>query len=345
MFNKLGGLQNYWFVIGHSSEFKKRKYQKRKLSGVPILIWRDEAKKLHAMLDVCAHKKSPLLVCDYKQNVVQCPYHGWKFDKEGKLLEIPSSPHLKEKIKCQIDTFPVVEQDGLVWIFPQQGVEPQQLPMALNDCKGKAWGTYFTTYDFETNEELLIENFMDSSHTPTIHNKIIRDDQKKTKHTITLTTAQDRVEASYAETQEKIAFGLQYILGKNLKVTHTDTFLPPNLVKVDYVMNGILRFNAFIACTEIDEGKTRAIIRLSLKFGLLNPMILSIIPFLVKKVLKQDFLITQLQFQNMNTFSNSKMHHIDYDGIFNKVNQLRQNIREGKNVAAKETAKQIEIIV
>lgn len=325
MFNKIGGLINYWHVIALSSELEKGKSLKRSLYQVPILLWRDKTLKIHALLDVCSHKKAPLEVCDFTQNHVLCQYHGWKYNDEGRLIDIPSSQHLIRKMKCKVDNYPIIEQNGFVWIYIDTEKTPTSSPEILNEVSGENWKHYQTSMLFETNEELLVENFMDATHTPMVHDKLIRDNDKKTKHSITITQTSETVHVSYAETNEKIGLGLDWMLGGNLTVSHTDEFLMPNLVRVNYYINKIHRFQAFIACTPQQDGKTIAFVRLSFQFKWFNPLIKLVIPFLAKKVLKQDYIITQKQFANMQIFKEKPDQNIDYDAMHNKVKKIRNN--------------------
>lgn len=106
---------------------------------------------------------------------------------------------------------------------------------------------------FETDEENLIENFMDATHTPFVHDKIIRDNTKKSTHTIRVIRDKDFLQASFSETTENIGLGMNSFFGNSLKISHTDEFLLPNIVKVDYYINKIHRFQAIIYCTECEE--------------------------------------------------------------------------------------------
>jgi nitrite reductase/ring-hydroxylating ferredoxin subunit len=344
MFDKLGGLQKYWYVVGNSIELKKNQSIKKKIHGVPLLLWRNKNNIIFCLLDVCPHKKSPLEVENYAKSEIRCPYHGWKFDEKGFLIDIPSDSQLTQKIKCKLSNYDIKELNGFIYVSldsSDKTIEPFDISLEQN---GK-WKYYHTSKIFHTTEELLIENFMDATHTPTIHNKLIRRASNKTTHEITLTQNDCIIRASYKETVEKIAFGLRFILGKNYVVSHTDTFLLPNIVKVDYYLNGKHRFNALIACTEIEEGKILANIRLAVNFGFLNHFILKILPLVTKKVLKQDFDITEKQYNNIKSFSELKTHSVSYDKIFQKVNTLRKNIKEKKDVKKTESTSIIEITI
>jgi phenylpropionate dioxygenase-like ring-hydroxylating dioxygenase large terminal subunit len=326
MFKKIGGLVDYWHVIGFADELEKGKSIQRNLYGVPILLWRDNDHKVFAVADVCSHKRSPLAVSDFDINEITCPYHGWKYNQKGGLIEIPSSPHIDiTKLKCALQTYLVREQDGFIWVLLHCEA-PQNEPISLSNFADNHWGNVHFQAAFDTNEELLIENFMDATHTAFIHEGIIRGFGEKVKHQIHLNVDENGVLVTFAETTEKVALGLGFLLGKNLKIKHTDAFLPPNLVKVDYYINDIHRFNAFIACTPTAEGKTQAFVRLSFNFKYFNPFIKLVLPFLAKKVIQQDDDITRKQYQNQQIFDQQTDICIDCDLIHNKMSMVRKSI-------------------
>ena len=53
-----------------------------------------------------------------EDDCVRCPYHGWKYDASGKCVEIPANT--ADKVipqRARVDSYPVEERYGLVWIF------------------------------------------------------------------------------------------------------------------------------------------------------------------------------------------------------------------------------------
>lgn len=67
--------------------------------GTRITLFRDENNKVVAVDDTCPHRGAPLgdgwTVTDKKsgKKCVVCPYHGWAFDADGKLRDVPSAEH------------------------------------------------------------------------------------------------------------------------------------------------------------------------------------------------------------------------------------------------------------
>lgn len=335
MFKHLGLLVKYWHIIAFSSEIKKNTSIQKMMYSFPFLLWRDDNDNIHAIANVCAHKRAPLHVSDYKANVLTCPYHGWKYNSKGCLEEIPSSPHIDiQKLNCSLNKYEIIEQDGFVWIYLDDSQKANTKPYQFET---QNWDAIFLKECFETTDELLVENFMDATHTAFTHKGIIRGMGEKVQHQLHVQYAENEVKVAFKETQEKVALGLNLILGNKLISKHTDAFLMPNLVKVDYYINDIHRFNAFIACTPVSEGKTMAYIKLSYNFKAFNPIIKLVLPFLARKVVAQDVEITKLQYANQQLFASQKDQCIDYDIIYNKIKLIRQSAINNTPVNAGET--------
>jgi Rieske [2Fe-2S] domain len=66
----------------------------------------------------CPHRCASLFLGRNEANGIRCVYHGWKFDVEGKCVDMPSvPPHQDFKHKVRAKAYMVVERAGLVWVF------------------------------------------------------------------------------------------------------------------------------------------------------------------------------------------------------------------------------------
>ncbi|WP_299455376.1 Rieske 2Fe-2S domain-containing protein [uncultured Microscilla sp.] len=335
--NTAQGLVDHWHAVAFAQDLKKSQSLKLQLYGIPLLLWRDAEAQVFAVVDVCAHKRAPLAVTCFKQNTITCPYHGWQYHQNGQVCHIPSSPNIDlNKLNASLHTLPIQEAHGWLWLYLGKDTPPATLPLSLT-APAKGWQHIQLKKQFATSEELLIENFMDATHTPFIHRGIIRGHGAPTQHHIHLKVAPNQLLASYAETTEKIGVALQFILGKNLRVKHSDAFLLPNLVKVDYIINDVPRFTAVIACNPTSEGKTEALVKLSFRFGKLNFLVKRALPWLARKVLAQDFDITQQQFANQKIFAQQKDKSIDSDIMHHKMRLIRRAAQRRQTITPSET--------
>jgi choline monooxygenase len=62
------------------------------IGGVPLIITRDRAKELHALVNVCRHRGSIIVTdeCGHRSSL-QCPYHAWTYDLNGTLRQAPGA--------------------------------------------------------------------------------------------------------------------------------------------------------------------------------------------------------------------------------------------------------------
>jgi len=89
------------------------------LLEVPLVLGRTAEGKAFAMRDSCPHRGIPLSYGRLDGNVVECCYHGWRFDAcSGQCVEIPSLSS-QDKLKVErifAGHFPCEERDGYVWV-------------------------------------------------------------------------------------------------------------------------------------------------------------------------------------------------------------------------------------
>lgn len=341
IFDTLWWLANYPHIIGLSQELKGESSFKRFFYNIPLLILRDKENCVHVYLDVCPHKRAPLV---WTINEIYCSYHWWKFELSWDIKSIPSSPCLEKKLKCKLHSIKAEEKYWFIWIFPNLETS-HSIPEVFSSMNGN-WKHLYKEAIFDTPDDLLIENFMDSTHTPIVHNWIIRSNKTKTKHTIHVIQKQNTITAAFEETYENVWLWMNYLMGNQLKISHTDTFLPPNLIQVNYTINGIHRFQAFIWCNSSQEGKSHGFFLLSYNFGtILNFLLKFILPFFTRIVIRQDFNITKSQYKNHKYFWKILECHIDYDLLHTKVKILKQKIKDNLDTKEESSENTINIFI
>ncbi|NIP67884.1 MAG: Rieske 2Fe-2S domain-containing protein, partial [Planctomycetales bacterium] len=89
---------------------------KARMLGHDFVVFRDSAGQAHCLSDTCVHRGAALSGGKRRGDCVQCPYHGWQFDAEGRCRSIPSlGPGHKVPPRARIDAYPTVERYGLVF--------------------------------------------------------------------------------------------------------------------------------------------------------------------------------------------------------------------------------------
>src|SRR5579863_2749894 len=62
------------------------------LFGEKLVAFRDSSGKLGLLGEACPHRKASLAFGRNEECGLRCLYHGWKFDTDGNVLDMPSEP-------------------------------------------------------------------------------------------------------------------------------------------------------------------------------------------------------------------------------------------------------------
>ncbi|MCP2517792.1 aromatic ring-hydroxylating dioxygenase subunit alpha [Achromobacter mucicolens] len=80
-----------WLFVGHESLVPKPDdYFVSRMGTESVILTRDRQGQIQVMLNSCAHRGMKLCRYDHGNNrTFTCPYHGWSFSTDGKLVERP----------------------------------------------------------------------------------------------------------------------------------------------------------------------------------------------------------------------------------------------------------------
>ena len=80
-------------------------------------------------MENCPHRGASLYFGRNEENGLRCAYHGWKYDVEGNLTDMPSEPE-DSKFKCRIKqkSYPLVERGGVLWAYMGPAEHMPELP-------------------------------------------------------------------------------------------------------------------------------------------------------------------------------------------------------------------------
>src|SRR6185437_12783396 len=71
------------------------------LLGEKLVAWRDSSGRVGIMDHECPHRCASLFYGRNEHGGLRCIYHGWKFDVDGKCLDMPNVPpeyQFKDKV-------------------------------------------------------------------------------------------------------------------------------------------------------------------------------------------------------------------------------------------------------
>jgi benzoate/toluate 1,2-dioxygenase subunit alpha len=79
-----------WIYLAHESQIaNKNDYYTTSIGRHPIIIARNRNGELNAFINACSHRGA--MLCRYKRanrSTYTCPFHGWTFNNSGKLLKV-----------------------------------------------------------------------------------------------------------------------------------------------------------------------------------------------------------------------------------------------------------------
>lgn len=165
-------LRNAWYVAAWSSEIGRGLFE-RTILEQPILLYRKENGEIAAIGNACPHRFAPLSMGRLVGDVVQCRYHGLRFDASGACI---LNPHGDGMIPPRMRTpsYQVVERHGAVWLWfgDTDKVDPATIPdfsCHLDPELAFVGGVI----EMKANYELITDNLLDLAHSEFVHEGLL----------------------------------------------------------------------------------------------------------------------------------------------------------------------------
>jgi phenylpropionate dioxygenase-like ring-hydroxylating dioxygenase large terminal subunit len=168
-----------WVCAGRSEQIANPgDFFVREVAGESIIVTRDASGAIHAFFNVCRHRGTQ--VCSEAEGKfagrIQCPYHGWTYGLDGKLL---GAPHMEEG-NFRREEYPLHSAHVDEWaghIFLNLASRAQPLGEQLGDLPKKfaPWRMEKLrmhkrmVYDVQANWKLIVLNYNECLHCPVLH--------------------------------------------------------------------------------------------------------------------------------------------------------------------------------
>ena len=109
---------DHWYAVEYSSALRRGQVLATRFYGDQVALFRGSDGQVHAIEDRCAHRQLPLSIGEVQRCNLVCAYHGWSYNGEGQVEEIPHDLFGRSMPRFRVRSFPVAERYGLIWIFP-----------------------------------------------------------------------------------------------------------------------------------------------------------------------------------------------------------------------------------
>jgi len=152
---------------------------------VPVVLTRDREGALHGFVNVCRHRAYPVAAGAGNRKTLQCRYHGWTYELDGRLRSAPGCGFEEQFDKRDFSLVPVSAETfgGFAWVNPDP--DPPRLRDAhpeleqLFDDRAVSFDGYRYvrryTYEIDANWKVYVENATECYHCPTIHSRSFSD--------------------------------------------------------------------------------------------------------------------------------------------------------------------------
>ena len=112
--------RRYWLPAALSSELPEPDGApiRVRLLGEDLIAFRDSTGAVGLVSAYCPHRRAPMFFGRNEECGLRCVYHGWKFDRDGTCVDMPSEPpDSLFKTKVKIEAYPAWEGGGYVWTY------------------------------------------------------------------------------------------------------------------------------------------------------------------------------------------------------------------------------------
>lgn len=293
-------LNGYWYIAAPSSELKKKPIR-REVEGETLVLFRDSHGQPQALFDRCAHRGMALSRGKVIQDCVECPYHGWQYNGQGKVCAVPAlcdTEPLPEPRTMR--AFPACEQDQHIWIWLGQEA-PVKPPFHFPNCGEPGWTTFFMATRFEAPVEACLENFLDVPHTLLVHPGLFRGNKQKRTST-RVSRGSDWAEVEFLDEKPLEGWGPRMVFPRSTVMKHTDRFILPSITHVTYSFGEEYAFTITSQCTQREEFLVDVTTAITWKLPLPKWLALPFLRRYCRRVIQQDVEILKVQGEQIRRF-------------------------------------------
>lgn len=322
--------EDFWYVVALSSQLQPNTVLGRTVLGEWLAVFRGDDAKAVALRDRCMHRNSRLSRGKVCEGRLQCPYHGWVYDKTGKVVVVPAEGQdfkvLDARRAKQYDT---KEQDGYVYVRlaenPSEEFEPFQMPYY-----GKpGWETVRVINRFRNNVTNCAENFIDIPHTASVHPGVFRTPRQQQLE-MTVHRQNGSVFVEYRNETTNLGWFARFLNRCGGEIRHTDSFHMPNVTSVEYDMAPRRRLFITSQCVPESGDSTLVYTDVTFNYGIWNKIARLFIRWTAQYIIRQDVEALGIQWDAIKKYG-TQFANTPTDTIHIFVESIRNKIEAGED--------------
>lgn len=311
-------IKNKWYAILESKELKKDTPLYTMRMGKKLCLWRDTKNNIACIEDKCCHRGASIGAGFISGDNVACPFHGFEYDKNGKVVLIPANlKDQKVPYNFEVESFIVREEYDFIWLWYGDKDKVEGDVSFPDSLKNKKF-SYQSLKDNWTNHySRCIENQLDIVHVPFVHKTTIGKYAKKVIENLVVEVEDEKLIRFYTKNEKN--------KDDYKKYTYLEFYFPNTW------QNIITESMRVFACfAPVDDNNTVIYIRYYQKI-ITTPVFRDIFNFsgikYSKKVLEQDKNVVRTQSSTATKHNTEGEHLIMGDKPIIEYRNLRDKLK------------------
>jgi phenylpropionate dioxygenase-like ring-hydroxylating dioxygenase large terminal subunit len=157
---------DHWYAVEYDKRVPPGDVVEVNFWGRSIAVFRGFDGALRALENRCAHRHVKLSIGQVTGCRLTCAYHGWTYDADGRLVEVPHELFGRQFGKVKIRSYPVRSRYGLIWLFPGNPQLAERTPMPeIPELEGPArWACCPIDFTWRAHHSIIVDNVSDFTH-------------------------------------------------------------------------------------------------------------------------------------------------------------------------------------
>jgi len=322
--------EDFWYIVCESKQLKSKTVLQRTVLDEWLVVFRGDDGKAVVLRDRCMHRNSRLSHGKICQGKIQCPYHGWVYDKTGKVVAVPAEgENFQLSDARRVLCYDTKEQDGYVYVRLTQNPSQEFAPFKMPCYKQPAWETVRVINRFRNNVTNCAENFIDIPHTASVHPGVFRK-PCASQLEMTVERRNGSVFASYRNETTNLGWFTRFLNSQGYEIRHIDSFHMPNITSVEYDMGTHRKL--FITSQSIPEAADSTLVYTDVTFnyGIWNKLARPFVKWTAQYIIRQDVAALNIQWQVIEKYG-SNFANTPADTIHVFVESIRNKIAQGED--------------
>ncbi len=322
--------EDFWYIIALSDQLQPHTVLARSLLGEWLAIFRGKDGQPVALRDRCLHRSSRLSPGKVCSGALQCPYHGWVYDRDGNVIAVPSEgDSFKPSQNRRAKRYATREQDSYIYVRLADNPSEDFQPFSMPYYGESGWETVRVINRFRNNVTNCAENFIDIPHTAFVHPGVFRTSRQQ-KLEMTVERYNGSVLVEYRNETSNLGWYARFLNRQEAEIKHADRFYMPNITCVEYKMGH--NRHLFITSQSIPETETSTLVYtdVTYNYGIWNKLARPFVRWTAQHIIRQDVEILGIQGEAIAKYG-TQFSNTPADTIHVFVESIRGAIARGED--------------